>query len=90
MNLANMGVDAQIQEIKTLYGDLNWIDKFPMNFPTCSRENGCSIQLGANFQKGKFPIQISKMKLTYNKGHWITYLIVVSDEDINLIEIYKN
>lgn len=90
LNLANMGVDAQIQEIKTIYGDLNWIEKFPLNFPTCSRGNGCSIQLGANFQRNKFPIQISKMKITYANNRWITYLIVVTDEELNLIYLYKN
>jgi hypothetical protein len=90
LNLANMGVDAQIQEIHTVYGNLNWKEKFPINFPVCSRENGCSIQLGATFKKDIFPIQVAKMKLSYGKGNWITYLIVVSNEDINLIEIYKN
>ena len=90
MNLANMGVDAQIEEIRTIYGNLDWKEKFPKDFPECSRENGCSIQLGATFKKDLFPIQVAKMKLSYGEGNWITYLIVVSNEDINLIEIYKN
>jgi hypothetical protein len=90
MNLANMGVDAQIKEIRTVYGNLDWKEKFPKDFPECSRENGCRIQLGATFKKDIFPIQVAKMKLTYGKGNWITYLIVLSNEDINLIEIYKN
>lgn len=90
MNLANMGVNAQIEEIRTIYGNLDWKEKFPKDFPECSRENGCSIQLGATFKKDIFPIQMAKMKLSFGKGNWITYLIVVSNEDINLIEIYKN
>ena len=90
MNLANMGVDAQIEEIRTIYGNLDWKEKFPKDFPECSRENGCSIQLGATFKKDIFPIQVAKMKLNYGEGNWITYLIMVNNEDINLIEIYKN
>ena len=90
MNLANMGVDAQIEEIRTIYGNLDWKEKFPKDFPECSRDNGCSIQLGATFKKDISPIQVAKMKLNYGEGNWITYLIMVNNEDINLIEIYKN